>query len=207
MAFRRSRTGSRTGSRTWRGQAQIGSARAPIVLTHARALLTSGPAGRTAYVGADLRDADEVLSAPDVRATLDLARLVALLLIAIMHFIPDAGQAPPTVTWPERLRRGGPLDRQAGRGSARQAPSGGRSAACRRDPPLLRAPPTVLTHDLEMHDRVARKAPSSLVSSSATSDARGAANPSVPARGCNGLCGCSVRPWTFPEVWEVNHIR
>ena len=37
----------------------------PIVLTHARALLTSGPAGRTAYVEADLRDVDEILSAPD----------------------------------------------------------------------------------------------------------------------------------------------
>ena len=62
----------------------------PIVLTHARALLTSGPAGKTAYVDADLRDVDKILDSADLHATLDLSKPVALLLIAIMHFIPDA---------------------------------------------------------------------------------------------------------------------
>ncbi len=62
----------------------------PIVLTHARALLTSGPAGKTAYVNADLRDVDKILNSPDLHTTLDLSKPVALLLIAIMHFIPDA---------------------------------------------------------------------------------------------------------------------
>jgi hypothetical protein len=61
-----------------------------IVLTHARALLTSGPAGKTAYIDADLRDVDKILSSPELNETLDLSRPVALLLIAIMHFIPDA---------------------------------------------------------------------------------------------------------------------
>ncbi len=34
----------------------------PIVLSHARALLTSGPDGETAYVDADIRDTDRVLA-------------------------------------------------------------------------------------------------------------------------------------------------
>jgi hypothetical protein len=61
----------------------------PIVLAHARALLTSGPAGKTAYINADLRDTDSILASAALRDTLDLTRPVALLLIAIMHFVPD----------------------------------------------------------------------------------------------------------------------
>ncbi|HEX6675184.1 MAG TPA: SAM-dependent methyltransferase [Actinomycetes bacterium] len=62
----------------------------PIVLVHARARLTSSPAGRTAYIDADLRDVDQILSSPQLLATLDRDQPVALLLIAIMHFIPDS---------------------------------------------------------------------------------------------------------------------
>jgi S-adenosyl methyltransferase len=58
------------------------------VLVHARALLTSAPQGRTAYVGADLRDTDTIIE--KAAGTLNLAEPVAVLLIAIMHFIPDA---------------------------------------------------------------------------------------------------------------------
>jgi hypothetical protein len=61
----------------------------PIVLVHARARLTSSPEGKTAYIDADLRGVDKILSSPGLRATLDLSRPVALLLIAIMHFVPD----------------------------------------------------------------------------------------------------------------------
>ncbi|MFI7601739.1 SAM-dependent methyltransferase [Actinoplanes sp. NPDC049681] len=61
----------------------------PIVLTHARALLTSSPQGRTAYVDADLRNVDEILGAPELAATLDLDRPVAVLLLAILHFLDD----------------------------------------------------------------------------------------------------------------------
>ncbi|GAA0486441.1 hypothetical protein Ade02nite_10220 [Paractinoplanes deccanensis] len=61
----------------------------PIVLTHARALLTSEPPGRTAYVGARLQEAEHILDATEVRDTLDLDRPVALLLFAILHFIED----------------------------------------------------------------------------------------------------------------------
>ena len=61
----------------------------PIVLTHARALLTSGPVGRTAYIDADVRDVGKILSSADLRQNLDMDRPVGLLLIAVMHFIAD----------------------------------------------------------------------------------------------------------------------
>jgi len=61
----------------------------PIVLTQARALLTTGPEGRTAYIDADLRDVDAILGSAELQRTLDLRQPVGLLLIAVMHFIPD----------------------------------------------------------------------------------------------------------------------
>jgi SAM-dependent methyltransferase len=62
----------------------------PIVLVHARALLTSAPKGRTAYIEADLRDPEAILASPTVAETLDLNRPVALMLVAILHFLVDA---------------------------------------------------------------------------------------------------------------------
>jgi len=63
----------------------------PLVLSHARALLTSSPEGVTAYLDADLRDADRILKlAAD---TLDFTRPVAVMLLAILHYIPDLDQA------------------------------------------------------------------------------------------------------------------
>ncbi|MEV4656738.1 SAM-dependent methyltransferase [Micromonospora sp. NPDC049301] len=61
----------------------------PIVLTHARALLSSTPEGRTAYLDADLRDPEGILAHPGLRTTLDLTEPVALMLVAILHFIRD----------------------------------------------------------------------------------------------------------------------
>ncbi|GAA2634850.1 SAM-dependent methyltransferase [Dactylosporangium fulvum] len=62
----------------------------PIVLAHARALLTSKPEGRTEYIDADLRDVDRILNAPQLRQAIDFDQPVALMLIAIMHFVGDA---------------------------------------------------------------------------------------------------------------------
>ncbi|WP_410809510.1 SAM-dependent methyltransferase [Micromonospora sp. 067-2] len=61
----------------------------PMVLVHARALLTSGPAGATAYLDADLRDPEKILGDPQLRSTLDLSRPVALVLVAVAHFLTD----------------------------------------------------------------------------------------------------------------------
>ncbi|WP_255355183.1 SAM-dependent methyltransferase [Pseudofrankia sp. DC12] len=61
----------------------------PIVLAHARALLTSDPEGRTAYLDADLLDPATILNSEEVMGTLDLTRPVGLSLIAVLHFLPD----------------------------------------------------------------------------------------------------------------------
>lgn len=62
----------------------------PTVLAHARTLLDSSPEGATAYLDADVRDPQRILTHPDLLATLDLSKPVALMLVAIMHFIVDA---------------------------------------------------------------------------------------------------------------------
>jgi hypothetical protein len=61
----------------------------PLVLAHARALLTSSAAGRTAYIQADLRDPAAILASPAVREVLDLRQPVALITVAVLHFILD----------------------------------------------------------------------------------------------------------------------
>ena len=61
----------------------------PIVLAHARALLTSSPDGATAYIDADLREPEKILDAPELRATLDLGQPVGLVLLAVLHFVRD----------------------------------------------------------------------------------------------------------------------
>ena len=63
----------------------------PLVLSHARALLASSPEGVTAYLDADLRDTDRIIElAAD---TLDFTQPVAIMLLAILHYIPDTGEA------------------------------------------------------------------------------------------------------------------
>jgi O-methyltransferase involved in polyketide biosynthesis len=66
----------------------------PIVLAHARALLTSTPEGRTTYLSGDLREPEKILADPALKATLDLSRPVALTLINIVHFLPDEAALP-----------------------------------------------------------------------------------------------------------------
>ncbi|SCE77733.1 S-adenosyl methyltransferase [Micromonospora matsumotoense] len=62
----------------------------PIVLAHARALLTSATEGATAYIDADLREPEKILHHPELRRTLDLGQPVALMLVAILHFVGEA---------------------------------------------------------------------------------------------------------------------
>jgi hypothetical protein len=61
----------------------------PMVLTHARALLASAPEGRTAYIQADLRSPLDILSSPVVRSVLDFDQPIALMLIAVLHFLHE----------------------------------------------------------------------------------------------------------------------
>jgi hypothetical protein len=60
----------------------------PVVLSHARALLTSTREGAAAYLDADLRDTAGIVRAAS--ATLDFGAPVALMLLIILHLIPDA---------------------------------------------------------------------------------------------------------------------
>ena len=60
----------------------------PMVLAHARALLTSSPQGGTAYLDADLRDPDKILAG--AAGLLDFREPVAVLLIGILQLIPDS---------------------------------------------------------------------------------------------------------------------
>jgi SAM-dependent methyltransferase len=59
----------------------------PIVLAHARALLTGAP-GTVDYIQADIRDSATILA--EAARTLDLDRPVAVMLLMTMQFIPDA---------------------------------------------------------------------------------------------------------------------
>jgi O-methyltransferase involved in polyketide biosynthesis len=64
----------------------------PIVLAHARALLASRPEGKCAYIQADLRDPDYILNHEAAQKTLDYTRPIALILCAVLHFMPDEDQ-------------------------------------------------------------------------------------------------------------------
>ncbi|MEU5137718.1 SAM-dependent methyltransferase [Streptomyces californicus] len=63
----------------------------PIVLAHARALLTSTPEGETDYIDADLNDPDNVLT--QAARTLDLNEPVALMLMSVIGHVTDPRQA------------------------------------------------------------------------------------------------------------------
>jgi S-adenosyl methyltransferase len=70
----------------------------PVVVSHGQALLASP---RTAAMHGDLTRPDEILGAAGVRRLIDFARPVAVLLVAVLHFVPDEAGAPGSVA---RLR-------------------------------------------------------------------------------------------------------
>jgi hypothetical protein len=67
----------------------------PVVMLHAQALLTSTAPGVTDYIEADLRDPATILA--EARRTLDFTQPVAIMLIAILHFISDDDHPYETV--------------------------------------------------------------------------------------------------------------
>ncbi len=62
----------------------------PIVLAHARALLTSTPEGATAYVEADVRDTGTILA--EAAKVLDFSQPIAVMFLMILQYIPDEEQ-------------------------------------------------------------------------------------------------------------------
>jgi hypothetical protein len=67
----------------------------PMVLAHARALLSSHPEGATDYIDADVREPDKILE-PAAR-TLDFAKPIAIMMLGILNFIPDNDEAAAIV--------------------------------------------------------------------------------------------------------------
>jgi hypothetical protein len=63
----------------------------PIVMAHAKALLTSSPEGVTAYIHADLRQPDEILG--EAARTLDFTQPIALMLLGVLNFVVDDDEA------------------------------------------------------------------------------------------------------------------
>jgi len=61
-----------------------------MVLAHARALLASTPEGACDYAEGDLRDPDDILA--KAARTLDFTKPVALMLLGILHHLPDADE-------------------------------------------------------------------------------------------------------------------
>ena len=60
----------------------------PIVLAHARALLTSSEAGATEYIDADVRNTDTILA--QAAEVLDFSKPVAVTMLTILHAMPDS---------------------------------------------------------------------------------------------------------------------
>jgi hypothetical protein len=58
----------------------------PVVINHAQALLSGS---QTAAVRADVTRPDEILRAPEVRRLIDFSKPVAVLVIAVLHILPD----------------------------------------------------------------------------------------------------------------------
>jgi hypothetical protein len=67
----------------------------PLVLTHARALLTSTPEGVTQYIDADLNDTAAVVR--EARKTLDFTEPIALMMLGVMGHVESAEKAKATV--------------------------------------------------------------------------------------------------------------
>ena len=60
----------------------------PIVLLHARSLLTSRPEGATAYIDGDLRNTEKILG--EAAGVLDFDQPVGIMLLGVLHCLPDA---------------------------------------------------------------------------------------------------------------------
>jgi S-adenosyl methyltransferase len=67
----------------------------PLVLVHARALLTPAPQGTCDFVDADLRDPAGILT--KAAGTLDFTQPIGVLLLAILHFLPDTCDPPAII--------------------------------------------------------------------------------------------------------------
>lgn len=78
----------------------------PIVLAHARALMSSTPEGRTAYISADLNDPQSILGDPTFAEVIDRDEPVGIMLIAILMYVQEADPAEVVRTLLEAVPAG-----------------------------------------------------------------------------------------------------
>jgi O-methyltransferase involved in polyketide biosynthesis len=64
----------------------------PIVLAHARVLMADRHHGRTVFIHADARDPERLLADPALVDLIDFEEPVAVLLVGLLHFLPDHEQ-------------------------------------------------------------------------------------------------------------------
>ncbi|MEV5410032.1 SAM-dependent methyltransferase [Thermopolyspora sp. NPDC052614] len=80
----------------------------PIVLTHGRALLADNE--QTIVLDGDMRTPEAILDDPQVTAHLDFTKPVGLLMLSVLHFVPDQAEAERIVaTLRDRLVPGSAL--------------------------------------------------------------------------------------------------
>jgi O-methyltransferase involved in polyketide biosynthesis len=70
----------------------------PLVLVHARALLTSTPPGKTSYIEIDARAPGEILAA--AKGTIDFSRPIAIMMLGVLNFVLDTDEVKAII---ERL--------------------------------------------------------------------------------------------------------
>ena len=64
----------------------------PVVISHAQALLVKNPL--VVAINRDLRDPAQIITHPALQALVDLNKPVAILLVAVLHFIRDVDESP-----------------------------------------------------------------------------------------------------------------
>ena len=102
----------------------------PIVLAHARDLLTSTDEGATAYIQADLRDTQAIIDG--AARTLDLSQPVAIMLLGILHLIQDSEDPYGIVARASRRRARRQLPGDLAPGQRHPGRAGGGAAAVQR---------------------------------------------------------------------------
>ena len=60
----------------------------PVAVAHSRAILAGNES--TTVIQADLREAEAILAEPELQKLLDLSQPVALLLVSLLHFVPES---------------------------------------------------------------------------------------------------------------------
>ena len=120
----------------------------PMVLAHSRALKTGG---NTVVIEADLREPQVILDHPGTRKLIDFSQPLAVLLVAVLHFVSDDDDPPAIVAASATPSRAGSylvlshvtgdirprVRSQCGR-HYKKVTSGGDAAQPGRDPPVLR---------------------------------------------------------------------